>query len=282
MPKGSHKYFENLASYGKPLRPEHPEFRGQVLARLGGRYEEAFDPSLARYVGPDDLSLSLRGFQASPGAPVENKLQQVGRAGGDVSGLDAAPGVYGIGRGATPTTWAHEFRHLDVKDEGTNRLMDVAFSPSLQAYQSNVRSAYAYYADQWGLEPEVTFREKEKYVIGRLNPGMLDPKFSLVEEKSHREFNRTGEWPGPDIGWGPTFGSVETPQGRLPKRALRDRAKYPYFMWVGRDDHPPAPERLTASSGAVPLSSMEKAEPRPRNPLRSLGMAEAFDLLVGK
>jgi hypothetical protein len=266
MPRGSHKYFENLEPYGKPLKPGHPEFEAQIRARIGNPFVQLVDEEAAGYIGPDDLALSLRGFQVDPGqeGALEAYGRRLARAGAEVPEDANRPGVYGVGRGATPATWAHEFRHERISSESTNRLNDVVYAPSLQAYQQAVRSAYSSFAGDGKVEANVSFPEKERFVLDKISyyqASDSSPMFGKIKREMEPGKGRLGRV------WGYVRGKMGEPDP-----ADVARAEYPFLMWMGRDANPPLPKYKT-SGGSVPLSSLEE-EYEGENPLRSLGMEQ--------
>ena len=252
MPKGSRGYFKNLDPYAGPLKPENPEFEAQVRARMGSPFTPLVDPAMAAYIGPDSQGMSLRGFFAPGGVSPESQLRSLESFGMDSVGREGKQ-VFGVGKGATPQVWAHEFRHREVKDEFSNRMKDVAYSASQQAYQQNVRTAHDYLVRQGRAEDRgYTFEEKEKAVL-RLMPVYVDESRNLIQPYVNRNQGNPSYL---DQVLGVTLGD------RMERKRAAEQSRLPFLLWAGKDSRPPVGHNRPVSA------AREETPPRTREVLR--------------
>lgn len=102
-------------------------------------YKGEIDPSVARYHGftPEQqrpkTGLSLKGFAIAPRVGgVELEPYTYRTRSGEIVEIPKEPNtVNAVDTGATPRTWAHEYRHYERRDgsyEEANRLIDLATS----------------------------------------------------------------------------------------------------------------------------------------------------------
>lgn len=170
MPQGTHKYFEQLDTRGGPISPEDPEFEAQVRARIGPEYTHRVDRSRAARVDSAGPSNYLGLHLSNP----EEKASFVGDYGHMFSPEDRAQlmdlrkSIYGFDNGASPQTYAHEFRHeAGIESELQNRVQDLVFSASEPQYVTNVRMMFeALYRSGMAPHPqEVSFADKEDTVL---------------------------------------------------------------------------------------------------------------------
>ena len=153
MPAGSHKYFEQMDPYGGRISTDDFDFVAKVRAKLGPEYEHLVDEktkSQAANIGrPDakytDLGYRYRAEHLDPNIITQERKKDARLAttfGQLEDILSPSKLVYGLGAGASPRTFAHEFRHKLVDNENKNRLLDVLSSDSHPDYVRNLRFLY--------------------------------------------------------------------------------------------------------------------------------------------
>ena len=153
MPAGSHKYFQQIDPFGGRISTDDPEFVAAVRAKLGPEYEHLVDEntrSQAANIGrPDakytDLGYRYRAEHLDPNIITQERKKDARLAttfGQLEDILSPSKLVYGLGAGASPRTFAHEFRHKLVDNENKNRLLDVLSSDSRPDYIKNLRFLY--------------------------------------------------------------------------------------------------------------------------------------------
>jgi hypothetical protein len=158
MPTGSHKYFEQMDPYGGRIPTDDPEFVAKVRAKLGPEYEHLVDKntkSQAANIGRPDAKFNYLGYYTprnifpSEEEYVKGKKEQAQFFKDLVSNkkqledmVSPNKSVYGVGAGASPQTFAHEFRHSVIHDEENNRLLDLISSNSPTQYRRNLESYY--------------------------------------------------------------------------------------------------------------------------------------------
>lgn len=172
MPQGTHNYFKQLDPRAGAIRPEDPEFEAQVRARIGHGYANRVDASRAGYVEPI-VPIDTLGINIDDGEENRRGLLEKAKPWFEAPALsqlmDAEKNVFGIGDGASATTYAHEFRHrAGIKNELANRLRDLVYSGSQPQYINNVRSMFEELF-KVGAAPDprgVSFKDKESTVLG--------------------------------------------------------------------------------------------------------------------
>lgn len=246
METGDRRY-KNLDEYFGRVSTKSPEFAAKVRSKIGAPYEHLVDPSQAQNIGAPDALYSTLGINLAhyrdptkPGSvgaatTVQERQQELDNAG--LASLMADPRklVFGLGAGANPTTFAHEFRHNVEKDEDANRLQDLLYSSTPEDYARNIQSMYQQFGDTYGSK--VPFAEKEKLVLEKV----LDPEqYDLFAR--HRAINN----------YDPSF-SLELlahpidmvmgnrkvgSHGNLTEGAYKERVQYPFLNFVGAPDIP--------------------------------------------
>ena len=193
----------------------------------------------------------------------------------------------GVGAGASPGTFAHEFRHhakdkTGWVDDSTNHLLDVVASPSKGAYLRNIDHAYEQIgADElWHTttpiyNPYATFAEKEKVVLDAINA--WNNKKSKHHDPEHRVPNNIFEHYRHNVGF--LSGSpqekysdknlLETSTGMLPRSMVNERAAYPFLNFLGSNFYNDAAEAAKrkdkkAEGGTITMPNNYRAGGRVR------------------
>lgn len=243
MPAGSHKYFEQMDPYGGRISTDDPEFVAKVRAKLGPEYEHLVDEntkSQAANIGRPDAQFNLLGYRyraedIDPNIITEERKKDARLAttfGQLKDILSPNKTIYGLGAGASPQTFAHEFRHKIIQDEESNRIKDVLASNSLEQYKANLRLLY----EQISKKPadNVTIPELEKHLHERLN---IHNFLSAHKPKDYLPYvphnwedrKRTLENSGilsvlPDVA-----------QQYIQRKAAMDRVAQPYLNFEGKE-----------------------------------------------
>jgi len=156
MPAGSHKYFQQIDPHGGRISTDDPEFVAQVRAKLGPKYEHLVDENKkfqAANIGDPQTRYTYLGLNfpkkeyATQKDLVDAKTQFLDpiTSAKDKKALNSPNvSIYGIGSGASPQVFAHEFRHNVMHDERNNRLLDIISANSPTQYRRNLESYYEY------------------------------------------------------------------------------------------------------------------------------------------
>jgi hypothetical protein len=192
MPANTRRYFDELSPTILPgnrgTSPSDPEFEARVRAKIGKRFEKEIPEKLGllSLVGDPREYYPLYGVNFQPNLNLITKNEAEKRMQKELSEsmyrfneneyipIQEGKRIFGLGSGASPTTWSHEIRHEKVKDELDNRLYDLMYSTSPQNYAANVVSVYKYLAGATELVNDPysnkTFAQMEKEVLKRIDP----------------------------------------------------------------------------------------------------------------
>jgi len=243
MPAGSHKYFEQIDPYGGRISVDDPEFVAQVRAKLGPKYKNLVDEKTkhqAANIGGPKSKYTQYGYRyraehLTPEELMGAKKEDAGLAINvgqlkDILSPDIY--VYGLGAGASPRTFAHEFRHKEVGNEGKNRLLDVISSNSQPDYIKNLRLLYEHERDE--SSDDVPISELEKLLHRQLGLHALlnkkDPEnYAAYTPSNWEDRKRTLENSGilsvlPDVA-----------QQYVQRKAAMDRVAQPYLNFEGKE-----------------------------------------------
>lgn len=182
MPPSTRRYFEESEDLISGVSPDRPEFEALIRSKIGGRFKESVTPEkigLAALIGDPKAKWSLRGFQSREILPPEQIKEHAGPI---LEGKEPPAGkrIFGVGAGASPRTWAHEFRHDLERNEYNNRMLDVMYgSTSLPAYKANIEKVYEHLTRSDPENRKKSFEErykihyapleeKEKFVLDKL------------------------------------------------------------------------------------------------------------------
>jgi uncharacterized small protein (DUF1192 family) len=238
METGERRY-RNGVRWGAPIDVNSPEFVAKVRARIGKPYEHLVDPSVAgNILDPNDV-YGLQGInvgfhtdaydQNKRPTTKEEREHYLGIKGLPTEGLDPKKYIYGVGAGAAPTTFAHEFRHNEVRREGENRLADVRYAPTPESYAMAIQEAYEYFTKSMGSDLPIS--EKERYVLGVLehnNKNQIDRHIKINNYE-------------PSAAMDALYHPIDTIMGRrktgskgtLAQGTYQERVDEPYLNWVG-------------------------------------------------
>ena len=247
MPAGSHKYFEQQDPHGGRISTDDPEFVAKVRAKLGPEYEHLVDEktkSQAANIGRPDAKFNILGYYTPRDIfPSEEEYvkKKTEKAFKDLIAdnrnqfedmISPNKSVYGVGAGASPRTFAHEFRHKLVNNENKNRLLDVLSSNSNTDYLKNLQFLYA---DIYGKFPDnVPISELEKLLHNQLGVHNLLSKQNSKDYLPYiphewEDRKRTLENSGilsvlPDVA-----------QQYIQRKAAMDRVAQPYLNFEGKE-----------------------------------------------
>lgn len=226
MPKGSHNYFKQIDPWGGRVSVDDPEFEAQVRAKIGDPYKDLVNKALAQNVGSETGIRSLLGVNLTKTPEKDRKTPDYTGAPGAFLSFDQKKPIIGVGAGASPQTFAHEFRHNVEHDEYRNRLYDLMYSNSPTQYAANLEFAYNRIAEPGKRVKSLA--DKEKYVLAHL--------YNLPEDidiNKHIKINQ-GDTPF-------TFSKTTElgyPRGAASKAAIKERVQYPFLNFVGLKDLP--------------------------------------------
>lgn len=257
------RYFEESEDLISGVSPDRPEFEALIRSKIGGRFKESVTPEkigLAALIGDPTAKWSLRGFNSYEGIPTAQEIKDY--AGPILEGKEPPAGkrIFGVGAGASPRTWAHEFRHDIERNEYNNRMLDVMYgSTSLPAYKANIEKVYEHLTRSDPENRKKSFEErykihyapleeKEKYVLNELKNSYASRReineemgtFSQIFNKDYIdknfELNRSGAVGG-------TKGNKT-----LPKDILEFRSKFPFLNFIGRLEEPSSKKKATGGA----------------------------------
>lgn len=262
MPPNTRRYFEESEDLISGVSPDRPEFETLIRSKIGGRFKELVTPEkigLAALIGDPKAKWSLRGFQSREILPPEQIKEHAGPI---LEGKEPPAGkrIFGVGAGASPRTWAHEFRHDLERNEYNNRMLDVMYgSTSLPAYKANIEKVYEHLTRSDPENRKKSFEErykihyapleeKEKFVLDKLKNSYASRRelneemgaFSQIFDESYIDenfkLNRSGAVGG-------------TKNGKtLPKDVLEFRSKFPFLNFIGRLEEPSTKKKATGGA----------------------------------
>ena len=233
---------------------DDPEFVSRVKALIGAPYQSLVDPSVAANVKNPNRKYTVLGENFF-GKTDEDKANEAEHLG--IAALPEGKRIFGIGAGASPSTWAHEFRHDEIKNEYANRLMDfIHGSTSRDAYVANVEGLWGHNKD-YKKDYETPFEEREKYALEQA-ANFLVPSYNRVngiypDVDQHVEINSKGVNKKNEFIYHPIDSlmgnTVDTEKGRIARGTAVERATYPFLLFAGRPDLPRSKEHSGASLG---------------------------------
>lgn len=262
MPPSTRRYFEESEDLISGVSPDRPEFEALIRSKIGGRFKESVTPEkigLAALIGDPKAKWSLRGFQSREILPPEQIKEHAGPI---LEGKEPPAGkrIFGVGAGASPRTWAHEFRHDIERNEYNNRMLDVMYgSTSLPAYKANIEKVYEHLTRSDPENRKKSFEErykihyapleeKEKFVLDKLKNSYASGRelneemgaFSQIFDEGYIDknfkLNRSGAVGG-------------TKNGKtLPKDVLEFRSKFPFLNFIGRLEEPSTKKKATGGA----------------------------------
>lgn len=231
---------EELDRYGNRVEIDDPEFEAKVRAKIGAPYISEVDRNVA-YDFPNAFrptrSYSTLGLNAGD-IPIDKREKAVRNDIGlaALKNYDPSKYVFAFGAGATPQTYAHEFRHNKIDDEEQNRIADLKNSTSAYQYASNIQSLYEYLYRDDGKD--LPFQVREKRVLNRfIDPWVIDrhKNINRGEQGEVREFMSHPI----DYMQGKRYEDpYKKSTTRLTKGTLQERSEVPFLSFVGREDLP--------------------------------------------
>lgn len=260
MPQNTRRYFDEAQDLARGPTPESygSEFAALMREKIGNQFKHLVTPEklgLMTLVGRPEAQYShagknySQGYLEDPKATKEMEEDLSGALKGyyyDPTGhfqvwnqkLPKGKRIFGIGRGADAPTYAHELRHEDVRDEDTNRMLDIVHSStSLPAYKANIQKVFSYMVN-FNREriKNTSLADKEKEVLATFSPmmrGEVDStqmggwtKYRAGDMDNvinkNIEFNKAGA-KGAFIG-----------NEKLPDHIIEYRANLPFLNFVGR------------------------------------------------
>lgn len=232
---------------------DDPEFISRVKARIGKPFEHMVDPSIAANLYDPKEAFTILGVNTRL-ADTEEKRKKVAKDLG-LGALPEGKHVFGVGAGARPQTWAHEFRHDFEHDEGGNSLLDLIYgSTSRSAYVGNVNRLW----NKANGDEKAPFEEREKFALKyadslMYNDALHNNSKSLVEGVgypdiwAHKGINSKGPSTISETLSHPidaaTKGLAKTEMGGISQRHAQERAAYPFLLFAGRPDLNPTPKQ---------------------------------------
>lgn len=231
---------EELDRYGNRIEVDDPEFEAKVRARIGAPYVGEVDKNVAH--GFPKIYRDSLGVNAGD-IPIDERRSAIRHDFG-LAALQNYPDpskyVLGFGEGASPRTYAHEFRHNKIDDEIKNRIADLQASTTGYQYASNIQSLYeALYQDQG---KELPFEVREKRVLKYIPNSQLE----FLTTERHKNINRgeqgeLREFMSHPIDYvkGERYEDpYKQAATKLTKGTMQERAELPYLSFVGRTDLP--------------------------------------------
>lgn len=235
----------------KKLLVTDPEFSAKVRARMHSEDAHLVDPSKAQNIG-GNANWNLRGtnlnrdrfYRENPELTPEEIEEKIEARYGKVltreewmaqalKNIDRY--IVGVGRNATPATFAHEFRHDTVSDELQNRIEDVLHSASPEDYYR----ARDMIRDILPEGQEMSEEQLDEFLVSRMNM-RARPRMSINTARQ-MQINRA---PAKQAEQGIMSGIANflgiapkyTSSGReLRATDLKQRAAYPGLNFVGLD-----------------------------------------------
>ena len=240
MPPNTKRYFEESGTQLKARSPEEYgkiEFEALMRSKLGDRFKGLANENkigLMALVGDPAAEYNISGINFPFGLNSEQNKKGMAEnlsAALDEKGLPAGKRMFGIGRQAGPSTFAHELRHEQILNERGNRMLDLVYSStSLPAYKDNIEKLYGYLTNYDYKKANAPLNEKERFVIEDLKPLLEEePKLSNIDSirdgwiEENIRLNRFG-----------TVGAFMPNDIQLPNSILQYRAKMPFLNFVGR------------------------------------------------
>lgn len=263
MPAGSHKYFEQSNPFGNPTSVDDPEFVAQVRAKLGPRYEDLVNEqtkSQAANIGDFKDPYNVLGYRVrkenfkTPEDFIKAKekdthLATTKKQLEDIKSPDKL--IYGVGAGASPQTFAHEFRHEKIRDERENRLEDVLASNSPQQYRQNLEFLYEQiYGKKADKIPTLELEKRLGKDVSARNRWAGNKNINVENIKSipvpWAEYARKKLSSSGILGVLP-----EAAQQYVERQAAMDRVEQPYLNFVSSDYDLINPDLTGHASGGV-------------------------------
>lgn len=246
METGDRRY-KNLDEFFGRVSTKDPEFAAKVRSKIGAPYEYLVDPSQAQNIGDPNTPYGLLGANIAhyrdptkPGSvgattTVQERQQEADRTGLASLGADPRKSVFGLGAGAAPSTFSHEFRHNVEKNESQNRLQDLLHSPTPEDYVKNIQFMYQTFTNSYGAK--VPFAEKEKMILEEfLNREQYDlfKRHSAINNYDTSTIQEFQAHPIDVITGNRKVGS----HGNLTQGTYKERVQYPFLNFVGAPDNP--------------------------------------------
>jgi len=173
------------------ISPDDPDFAEKVMARMSG----PVDPSIARHHEfegmPEHIGILLRG-ERIPESWEEARTREATVGGKPISWLQEPGTVSALHTHNTPSTYAHEFRHMNYPhlNEGAQRIIDTIAAQDDWEVDESVRM----FADEFGEKnaaPSESLPNLEsKY---RYLENWRGPTAKAVAEISGREVKDIGD-----------------------------------------------------------------------------------------
>jgi len=271
MPKSGLRQLKQLNTYENYTSVDDPEFAGKVKASIGKPYEDQVDPKTAVNIGPPDRRLTTLGLNLNPGADTSrlaNNLNKIGlpKAAAQVATLPPEKRVLGLGAGANPVTFAHEFRHNTVHSEEKNRVLDLIYSSSPEHYASNVQSLWELINRKTGKN--IPIKQKETEVLSMLkeskNSKKLLNNFPISDLGLHKKLNQYNLSKLDTVSTYPyetMLDTAETRSGEAPVSMVKARAEFPALHFVGTDIPDPFPKNNKFFKPNKKVAKTRAAEP---------------------
>ena len=264
---GTRRYFEEKGQALRGSEPTGIEREAQIRSKMGPEYRDLVDKYIgeAAMVGVPTSQWSLKGVNfpiPTAGATEEEMSRLVKRKllpilnEADVESPPKGKRIFGVGKNAVPQIYAHEFRHEEIGGEEYNRALDLVNAGSRPAYEDSVDSLYGYYITQdptyqkadfrnkYYLGYEVPFKDKERYVLNKASPTLNYYLRRSDESGTSRDdvdkyiqanynLNATG-----------TVGATKATGKQLDEDLIKQRARYPFLNFVGRENMPVTEEKI--------------------------------------
>lgn len=255
---GTRRYFEEK---GKQLRGSPPvgiEREAQIRSKMGPEYVDLVRENIGEtaMVGDPERQWNLQGVNFTPSTSREQlvqymrqRLEPVLSTSKDKT-LPEDKRIFAIGRAATPQIYAHELRHEKVFDEGYNRVLDLVNAGSRPAYEDRIDALYSYhmsrdpvytkssFIDQMYLRRQIPFADKERYVLNKVEPMLgryLNKEAPLL---AGEDFGKDALRKNYNLNALGAVGPYRESGEQLEKKVIKQRARYPFLNFVGRENMP--------------------------------------------
>lgn len=263
---GTRRYFEEKGQALRGSEPTGIEREAQIRSKMGPEYRDLVDKYIgeAAMVGVPTSRWSLKGVNfpiPTAGATEEEMSRLVKRKlapilnEADAESPPKGKRIFGIGKNAVPQIYAHEFRHEKLDDEEYNRVMDLVNAGSRPAYEDSIDSLYGYYItrdplyreanfrDQYRLGYDVPFNDKERYVLSK-GAGIMN--YYLRTEGPYGARDKADKYiqDNYNLNATGTVGATKATGKQLDEERIRQRARYPFLNFVGRENMPVTEEKI--------------------------------------
>jgi hypothetical protein len=287
MSQNTRRYFEELGQSLEGRSPDSPEFAALLRSKIGKDYQHLVNPEtigLAALIGdprtrPSNLyglntgSSEYEGTKKSLLRRIKSKIgmdEDFGKYFDEIK-ADRPPKtwtetitgkdkkrIFALGNQADPETWAHEFRHEEIKNEESNRIYDLLNSTSYPDYKNKINMWYQYGRK---LGPKIPFDEKERIVLEQLRINLPLEIYEYMKRELSPEDKNSGKGPiiqdaidflnaNIDLNRAGAKGPYDPTGKQLDRNLIKARADIPLLNFIGKGILESAPNKK-ASGGSI-------------------------------